>query len=423
MSLITEIDKSSANVFRRAYMKRRSATTGLYESDWLEITAYVKKFGSISAAIDDVKLNAFKHSGISLRVSNDTGGFNREDDEQSLWNGYLTRYKTLVKLEAGYTADDGTEYPTNTIQGVYILTNEIALSGQKNEVQLKGKSLISVFQEVIATDVVGLGATQTASDIVTKIQNHTDGSGNYIFQQYISSGAWTVQTTTLNYNFATTTSLDGLSCWELMSKLAESEGYILMINRSGDFEFRNRDPRTTASSFDIRGLGYRNMQIKSIPSFKEALNKTYNYVRVKHESADTSTSYATYGTTTSVNASNPSWKYGQRQYDMYNNFLSSNTANTVAQSFYNLFKTPKMELQINTKFIPQLEVLDRLAIYHRSYSIVGATLWNRFNWNEANWSKDTGENFDFDGENYKVISRKINLDKMENNYILREIVT
>ena len=102
--------------------------------------------------------------------------------------------------------------------------------------------------------------------------------------------------------------------------------------------------------------------------------------------------------------------------------MDSVTAANAASDLYSLFHQPVMELKINTKFIPQLEVLDRVAVYHRSWTPVGATLWNRFSWNEANWAKDTGENFDFDGENYKVISRKVNLDKFENNFILREIV-
>jgi hypothetical protein len=421
MGLETEINKSSANIFRRAYVKRRSADTGLYESDWQDITAYVKKWGSISAAVDDVKLNEFTYSGISLLVSNDEAKFNREDDEQSLWNGYLTRYKSLIKIEAGYTADDGTEYPTVSTQGIFIITNEIALRGNTNDVQLRGKSLISVFDEVRASDIASITGTMTASEVVTSIRDYTDGSGNYIFQQFISAGAWTIQTTTNNYVFNDTSALQDLSCWGLMSKLSESEGNILMINRTGGFEFRNRDPRTTASSFDIRGLGYRNMHIKSIPSFKEALNKTYNYFRVKFDEADTTTSFVVAGTTTSVDASNPSWKYGQRTYEMTNIFMDSVTADAVASNLYSLFATPKNEVSIDTKFVPHLEILDRLALYHRSYSIMGATLWDRFNWDEANWASQAGENFDFDGENYKVLSRKINLDNLTNNFILREI--
>ena len=421
MGLETEIDKSSANIFRRAYVKRRSASTGLYESDWQDITAYVKKWGSISTAIDDVKLNAFKYSGIGLTVSNDEAKFNREDSEQSLWNGYLTRYKTLIKIEAGYTADDGTEYPTASTQGIFIMTNEVDLRGDKNDVQLKAKSLISVFDEVRASDITSITGTLTASDVITKIRDYTDGSGNFIFQQFISSGAWTIQTSTLNYVFNDTATLDDLSCWGLMVKLAECEGNILMINRTGGFEFRNRDPRTTVSSYDIRGLGYRNMQIKSIPSFKEALNKTYNYFRLKFNNDDTTTSYATAGTTTSVDASNPSWKYGQRAYELTNVFMNSVTAESIVTSLYNLFYTPMNEVVIDTKFIPHLEIMDRLALYHQSYSIMGTTLWDKFNWNEANWSGEAGENFDFNGDNYKVLSRKLDLDKLTNNFVLREI--
>lgn len=421
MSLIAEINKRSAKLFRRAYIKRRQDTDGLYESNWYDITRFVKKWGKISAAIDDVKLNEFTHSGISLTVSNDEATFNREDDDQSLWYQYLTRYRTLIKIEAGFTADDGTEYPTVSSQGVFILSNEIPLRGDKNDVVLKGKALISVFDEVRASNVPGISGTLTAYEIVEKIRDYTDGSGNYVFQQYISAGAWTIQSTTINYVFATTSALDDLSCWELMGKMAESEGFVLLINREGGFEFRNRDPRTTAASFDLNGLGYRNMHIKSIPSYKEALNKTYNYIRVKFLDEDTITSYAYAGTTTSVDASNPSWKYGQRYYEMENLFMNTASAQTAVNALFAQFYQPMNEIEIITKFIPHLEVLDRIAIYHKSYSNIGTTLWDRFNWNEANWGALTGENFDFIGDNYKLIARNMDLDKFENQFVFREI--
>lgn len=422
MSIATEIKKPIADVFRRCSIRRRAADTALYEASWVDITEYIKRWGSIKSAVDDVRFNRFKNSGITITVSNNEGTFNPESNVTSLWNGYLTRYRTLVKIDAGYTADDDTEYPTTTTQGIFIMTDEIPISGVSNDVKIRCKSLTSVFDEVNATDVAGLGATQTASDLIAKIRDHSDGSGNVIFRQFISSSAWTIQTTTTNYNLATSTSIGSMSCWALMNKLAEAEGNVLLINREGGFEFRDRDERTTTSQFDLLGLGYKNMNIKRLTSYRESLNKYYNYFRLKWKTEDTSTSYVTAGTTTSIGPSNASWKYGQRVYNFDNDFFqTASTAQTIVDNQFTEFSAIKEELQIETKMIPQIEVLDKITVYHISYNLANTTLWNQFNWDEANWAEEGGENFNFEGVGFKILSRQFNLDNLTTSFNVRRI--
>ncbi len=185
------------DVFRRAFIKRRLSSDGKFESDFTEITEFVKSWGSLSWDLDSVRINRFRHSGISLKCLNDTGRFNPEDNINSFWFGFLTRYRTLLKIEAGYKGcAPNEELPTDTTQGIFILDDEIPISGKTNDVVLKGKSLQSLFDEVDAKDVTGIFATQSASDIVTLIRDHTDGSGNFIFREFITSTSWTIQTTT-----------------------------------------------------------------------------------------------------------------------------------------------------------------------------------------------------------------------------------
>src|SRR3972149_7067596 len=87
--------------FRNVSIKRRSATTGLYEASWFDITDFVENFGSLQTSLDDTKLNQFVHSGVQLSVRNDHGEFNPEIEGHSLFYGYLTRVRTLVRLQAG----------------------------------------------------------------------------------------------------------------------------------------------------------------------------------------------------------------------------------------------------------------------------------------------------------------------------------
>ena len=74
-SISSYVNRDVSQMYRKAYIKRRDITTGLYESDWVEVSQYVKKWGKISNAVDDVRLNAFKQSGITLNCVNDEGKF------------------------------------------------------------------------------------------------------------------------------------------------------------------------------------------------------------------------------------------------------------------------------------------------------------------------------------------------------------
>lgn len=414
--------------FRRAYIRRRNLSDGKYEADWHEITEYVKSFGNMNVAVDDVRLNRFTHSGISLKVRNDEGKFNHESKVSSLWNGYLTRYRTLVKIESGYLdkpTTGYTEYPTNTTMGIFIMNDEIPISAVTNEAVLQCRSIVSVFDEVQARDIVGLGPTQTASDLIAKIRDHTDGAGNAIFQQFISAGAWNIQTTTSYYNVATSTALDGLSAWEFMSKHAESEGFLLFVNREGELEFRNRLPRTTTAAHAFYGLGFPKPNVIALNDYTEALNKHYNYFRLKFDDGDTSTSYVTAGTATSVDPSNTSWIYGSRKYELENLFINSQSnAQTLVDGLYNEFGSElKEEVTLKAKFVPDLDISDRVTVSYRTYPInfADAALWDIGLWDVMFWADETGESIDWDAREFKILSMKTNLDNFTTEYRLREV--
>lgn len=431
-TLNTLIGKASHDIFRRAAIKRRNTSDGKYESSWSDITPFIKSWGTFQSGIDDIRLNRFRHSGLTLKVRNDTGAFNPETDANSLWFGTLTRYKTLVRIQAGYKDEDDAELPTETTLGIYVMSEEIPRSAKSNDVVISCKSLVSVFDEVLADEIPGLGATQTASDIITKIRDHTDGSSNFIFREFITSTAWTIQTTTTNYNLATTTSgLEGITVWELMSRLAECEGFVLLINRTGGFEFRNRDPRTSTAAIEFRGQGFVNPNIISFNESKDAFDKYFNRFRLKWAEPDTSTSYVEAGSGTSVDPSSTAWKFGNRTYQFENLFfLTSTAAQTVVNNLKTTFEDVEEEVNITAKFIPHIEVLDRVSLSYRSYSLEGLTLWDTEDWasdtasapdDGMNWASEEGENFDYNDKQFKVLSKNTNLDNMTTVFTLRAV--
>lgn len=431
-ALPTLIGNSTHEVFRRAFIKRRNTSDGKYESTWTDISDFVKSWGNFKSAVDDIRLNRFSHSGLTLKVRNDTGAFNPETDVNSLWYETLSRYQTLVKIEAGYIDEDDNELPTDTSQGIFVLSDEVPRSAKTNEVILNCKSLVSVFADINADEVSGLGATQTGSDLIAKIRDHTDGAGNFIFREFITSTSWTIQTTTVNYDLATSTSgIENMSTWEFMNKIAECEGYVLLINRQGGLEFRNRTERTTTAAFSFRGQGFVNPNVISLNESKEAINKYYNNFRLKYLSADTSTSYVQAGTATAIDPSSTAWKYGNRTYKFENKFfVNTSNAQAIVNNLRNEFSTVNDELNITAKFTPQLEVLDKVTLNYHSYDLAETSIWDQFDWASAsatapddggNWALEDGENFDYDNIEFKVLSRKTDLDKFTTTFQLRRI--
>lgn len=426
-----EIERPISTTFRRAHIRRRQTSDGLYESSWTSITDKVKKWGQFNSQIDDVRLNRFIFSGLTIVCRNDEGDFNPESSPNSLWNGYLTRYRTLVRIQAGYEQDDRTELPTDTTQGVFILDDEIKINSIANEATLNCRSLASIFEEVRANDLGGIYTTQTASDIITRIRDHTDGSGRLVFQQFISSGAWSIATTTTNFLLSTSAAVSDKSVWDLMVMLAETEGFILNFTRSGGIVFKNRDANTTTSVIDLGGQGVSRPNVIALNWHKEAIDKFYNFIRMKYIDSDTSTSYVTAGTITSVDPSNTSWKYGARAYEFENTFLNNTTAaQSAVNAVFSMTSIMKVELEIKCLFLPHIDVLDRVTLTYLSYNLGDAVLWDTEDWasdaaidpdDGMNWDAELGENFNFNGEAFKILSKSTNLDDFTTVLTLREV--
>lgn len=413
-------EKPTSNMFRRISVRRRQTSDGLFEPTWKDITSLVKDFGACERSIDDVKLNRFRYTGPNIRVRNDTGKFNDESNINSLWSGYLTRYNTLVRVQAGYNPTTTTDIPTDPTIGIFVMDQETPTAADTNDVDLQCSPLSSIFDGVRAADLGGINTTLTASEIIAKIRDHTDGATLSIFQQFISTLAWTIQSTTAYYNL-TNTSIGEMTTWDLMSKLAESEGYVMLINRTGGLEFRDRSARTTTSAYSFKGEGNARPNVIKLQNYREALDKHFTFFRFKWAEADTSTSYVTAGTTTTVSPTNLSWKYGAKVYDMENLFvLTSTAAQSIVNTAYAALGTIGSEVTLIAKFVPNLEVLDRVDVSYYSFDLAGVTLWDVFDWDGADWARE-GENFDWTALPFKVLSTKNDINKFTTTVRLRRI--
>lgn len=409
-------------VFRRAGVMRRSATTAKYDGTWLDISNYVKRWGSMELAIDDVRFNNFTDKGITLVVNNDTGYFNHHSNASSLWFGYLNRYRTLLRIQSGYyDTDMSTEIPQDPTLGIFILDQEISIQSGSNDVYLRASSLKSVFDEVQAQDISGIfNVTLTADAVIGKIRDHTDGAGNFVFREFITSTAWSVTAATNNY-FITTDTANNMSVWDIMDTLAESEGYVVMINRTGGIEFRPRSARQSVSQFSFYGQNFPRPNIITVDEYKESWDKFFNFYRLKYLSADTSTSYVSAGTNTTVNISNTSWLFGSRRYDFENQFAENTaTAQAIVNNLFSIASAIPVDITIDALFSPGVEVLDRIDISHRSYDLANNALWDVMVWDTDKWGQE-GVNFDFDAAPFFITAVRTDLDNFKTNITARAI--
>jgi len=418
------IGKSKSKVFRRLWMKRR--INGVYEASWQKVPdRYIMKFGTINTTIDDIKPNFLKYSGLTFQVQNDEAYFSEVDNNKSFFNTADSRYRTMVKIEAGYIDTDTSEYPSNPSLYIGILGEDMNTT-ERNEISFKTKHISGIFDEVPASDISGFGATLTASEVMTQIKNHTDGAGNAIFQNYITVGGWFITSTTDYYDMSTNSTLQGISCWQLMRNLAEAENKIMYIDLVGDFYFTDKVSGNSNSSFHFHGLGDTERlyghNVKTRIKIDDGLNKVFNRVLVKSQKAETLSSYSIKSENWTWGDSSSSYIHGVRTYKYKNIWIqNSTTADDIAERIYDEYKNPRKEIHITSKFVPQLEVNNIASMkYSTKVNENPDKLWNYVLWDNFTWGENSGFNVDINGE-FRVIKMSHNLDTFESKEILREI--
>lgn len=424
MSIVSEIKKNKMKVFRRLYMRRR-LSGGNYEATWQRIPdKYVMSWGSIQYSVDDVKPDFYKYSGLTLKLTNYDGFMGSESDDKSFFYSALTRSKTLVKIEAGYIDPDGNEYPSTPTLFIGLIGDNIQYSDDA-KVTFKADHITSIFEDLPADRLdIGTG-THTASEIVELIKNYQDSGGNYFFQKFISSGAWYYSTTTDNYVLQTDTTLQNITCWKLLQKLAGAENKVLFINQDGDFNFVTKTVTDSTTAFHFSGFGDNDTtyghNIIDYINVNEDVSKVYNRVKVKHGKDDTITSYHIRNETWEWGDSSSSFLYGVREYVYDNTFLSSATAITKATDIYNEYVWPKQKVELRSKFVPHLMVQDYVTTTFKKQRYFGDYLWGFFNWGEGIWGERKGFNIYLNDEGGRITSLKHNIDKFYSQVTMREL--
>jgi len=417
-------------VFRKLYMKRRN-TDGEYETTWQRIDdRYIKKWGKIAYGVSDVKANLWKYSGFNFELINEEGFFNDETDSSSFWGSKLSVIRTLIKVEAGYLDDNDNEYPAEPTIFIGIIGEGLTWTDQ-GTVTIKADHISKVFADTPASDISNLGSTQTASDIIEKVRDFKDGQNVEIFKKFIN--VWNIQTTTTNYNISTSTSLNNKTVWDLFRDLATAENKYIYVDQQGEFVFRSRAVTTTVAwhfsgSNDIDGSFGKSIMNKLV--IKQNYDKIYNRVRVKFDSPETTTSYATKNETWEWGDSSSSFKYGVDTLEYKNYFLDAVSAATVANTLYNQYVQPKKTKIVTGKFLPELDIDDRTSITHKTGSFIGGSLYGSARYSATttvsagygmygNFKSGSGIDLNRDENTVKNIMHDV--EKFTSQYIIEEI--
>ena len=166
-------------ISRKLYVKRRSATDGSYESNWVQIDDWngmnrVIDWGFAHTAIDENPgvVASFESSGLTLIVSNNDGLFNIETYPESIWHpetSYLNRRYTKVRIDTGYIKEDGEiAGELNSFEGIIdnVILSETGIA------TIECISYQSIFTKYPISDL-SLTGSGTASSVLIAILNQT----------------------------------------------------------------------------------------------------------------------------------------------------------------------------------------------------------------------------------------------------------
>lgn len=450
------IRQPKCKVFRRCYIKRRDATTGLYETDWYEITEDIEKWGKLKSSIDVEKPGRFKINSNKIKLSNDEGKYNPEDDSASLWYGYAPQQRTLVKINYGFvyqTLSSGyiwknTEYPKSGLfdeclfddpEGVFdfpipawkgLISVDIP-ADDTNSITFDLKPLTQVFMDYPVDRIDWNTATGiTASRFIELVRDQTDGSGSFVFRPFFddTTSMWNISTTSITYSELTSGNVGAnteKSVWDVVEQLCEAENFISYVDNEGMFHFRSKTG-ISGTAFKFNGIGYDfdseyGVTIKKINRYGNNIGSFYSRINVKFEDADTTTSYVTKDIDMVVNGANAAWNYGYKIFNLENTWIPNTaTAQTVADALYNELGTVKKEIQFTASFVPHLNILEQFEVYYDTAVAEDNSYWDVNNWDsELMWAKTSGDALKLNGRQFKIIDLEIDLDKFETKIVGR----
>jgi len=271
------------------------------------------------------------------------------------------------------------------------------------------------------------------------VRDQTDGAGHFVFRPFFQDTItyWDISTTSNVFGDLNTSTAQGVydkTVWSVIETLAEAENFVPYVSLNGTFKFVSRAVNAASTTFDFYGVGYFNSTfghtIKSVNSYGRKISKYYSRVDVKWGELETVTSHEIKEGTFEVSSSNNPWVLGQRTLSIDNIFIATSTvAQTLATAIYNDVSSLRNEIDFTTTFIPHLAILDRVSVYYDPSEVRVSSLWDQNSWaaddtstaQDLIWDNSKGDAVKINGQEFKLLSIAIDLDKFENRFIAKEV--
>lgn len=468
MSAFDFAAKPKAKVERQVFIKRRNQTTGKYESEWLNVTDDVINFGKIKKSIDATRPYKFRFSTVNTVFANESGRYNSHENESSLWFGFLNQQRTLFKYECSFqlvsTLDNGQKIVSNapgqpkwdgaiwdeslttvwdgTTSSVFtgVLSGDISVN-DSNKVSVQVKPLYSVFEDYPASRLDGWTTTgMTGSQFIEMIRDQTDGAGEFVFRPFFgdTTSNWIIQTTTSIYPDLTDSATDQedittSNVWEIIEKICEAENFVPYVSGDGKFYFVSRTSIDSLSAYEFHGAGSFSTQygntIKKVDNYGFKISKFYSRVQLKFKKENTSTSYFTKQSAFEVSGANNPWVLGDKTLQIQNTFVqNTTTAENLVNNLFDDVSGLKNELGFRSSLVLGIDLFDRFKVFYDPTEVNARSLWDVNDWGDASqnenhlfWDKPQGEQVNLTGDEFKFLSFEIDLDKLENKFIAREV--
>lgn len=238
------LNRSSYKMFRRLYFRKR-LSGGTLDS-WTQIdSTRVIKWGSISQSSSQVNPLQINNSNLTLVLNNADGYFNDESKIESFFYGALTRYHTMVKIEAGYIDTDGTEYPNDST--IYIgLIGETETGDDQLNITFSVEPLENILKQIKAGDSNVI--TPSASSVWDAYEQLSFGiwpvkapGDTYArIQTFITNGALRIYGGPQDYTatMVNTDTVGDTNMWDLVRKLGEADRAKTFFTRTGNFFYK-----------------------------------------------------------------------------------------------------------------------------------------------------------------------------------------
>ena len=380
MALADLIKLNKHRPTRKMYIKRRLASDGSYEADWVRIDNWLNKqriidWGEISINIDEQPgvVASFDVSELAITTDNYDGSFNVETYEFSIWHPettYLNRRYTKLKIETAYLDADNAEIGTaNDFEGL-IESVTISEDGLANIIIL---SYQSIFTRYPISDL-SLSGSMTAEAIIAAICNQAKIT---IYMPYVAPSTGT------NYTVTNAALLKG-SYWDILQELAFKSDSTIYLE-VGVFKILPRNPGSVVWNFKGSGSDAPN----DIFGVDEYDDEGIGKIRVFWQEEDGST-FAK-----SVNA-NLLLKYLSEPelVDLTN--IDSGDKQDILDALLVKWQQNRPIILFSTKYLlNQISLLDKLTIDIRgrvSPGIgAGGFRWGSWNWGDGStWGKEIG---------------------------------